>query len=113
MNYESDNFLSGKWYFRNKDEFGRKFNVVIVENGVLTTREMNRIVSYNDKRAEQGYDDLDIVNAAWIQCVFNRCWKDNDNKEIMAIMNDGSIYKLILHVYSINKNHFHFVVDLL
>lgn len=113
LDYENDDFINGKWYFTNKDNFGRKFNVVIVEDGILTTREINRISSYNHNKEEQGFDDLDIINVAWEQGVCNRYWNDNESADLKAIMKNGKEYRLKLHVHSINKNHFHFVVHLL
>ncbi len=113
LNYEGDDFRSGKWYFRDKDEIGRDFNVVIVEGGILTTRALNRVNSYNYNRDVQGYDDLDIINKSWERCVIGKEFSNCDVVDISAKMDDGMGYNLKLHVHMIHKNHFHFEVDLL
>lgn len=112
LDYEGDDFRCGKWYFRDVNELGRAFNVVIVEGGILTTRAMNRVKSYNLNRDVQGYDDLDIVNKSWEQCVIGKEFSDYDIIDITARMDDGMVYYLKLYVHMIHKNHFHFEVEL-
>lgn len=113
LNYEGDDFRNGIWYFRDREETGRKFNVVIVDGGILTTRAMNRVKSYNHNRDKQGYDDLDIVNKSWEQCVMGKEFSDFDVIDITARMEDGIVYNLKLYVFMIHENHFHFEVELL
>lgn len=110
LNYEGNDFRSDKWYFCDKNEIGRSFNVVIVEGGVLTTRALNRIKSYNNDKL--GYDDLDIINKSWEQCVIGKQFSNLDIVDITAKMDDGTVYNLKLHIHMIHKNHFHFELDL-